>query len=90
MERKVPEIRCPQLGHQVPLSYCYNMPEGRPCRRLLACWEEVLPRLRSVVAKDLGPEEWRRCFETPPPPKLATLAELIEKAKAGPRKTGLG
>jgi hypothetical protein len=83
VKRKIPEIRCPQLGHQVPLAYCYNMPEGRPCRRLLACWEEVLPRLRSVVAKEMGPEEWRRCFEAPPPSKLVTLADLIEKAKAG-------
>jgi hypothetical protein len=81
MHDNIPEIRCPRLGHQVALAYCYRMAENRPCRRLFHCWEGVLPRLRTAVSRLLSAEEFQRYFETPPPPKLVTLVELAEKAK---------
>ncbi len=80
MAASPPETRCPQLGHEVPLDYCCHMHEGRPCRRLLLCWEGRIPRMRAVVSSLLREEEWRGYFEAPPPPKLAVLVELIQKA----------
>jgi hypothetical protein len=65
----------------VTLAYCYQEGGGLPCRRLLICWEERQPNLRAVLARRLSPEEWLRCFETPPPPKVVTLLECIRKAE---------
>jgi hypothetical protein len=81
MDAHAIESRCPRLGHEVTLAYCYRTPEGRPCGRLFLCWEGRLPRLRSVVARLLTPEEWRQCFEAPPSPKVATLVDLIQKVR---------
>jgi hypothetical protein len=83
MASRVPEIRCPRLGHEVPLAYCYHMPEGRPCGRLFHCWEGLLPRLRDVVARHIPEERWAQYFDSPPPHKTLTLVELIQKAKGG-------
>ena len=81
MADRKPEIRCPRLGHPVPLSYCYHMGEGSPCNRLLACWEPRMPNLRRVLEKQMGPEKMKETFESPPKPKLEGLIELAEKAK---------
>jgi hypothetical protein len=59
------------------------MPEGRPCGRLFQCWEEVIPRLRAVIARLIPPEQWADCFETPPPPKAVALVDLIREAQGG-------
>jgi hypothetical protein len=83
MSSRVPEIRCPKLGHSLPIAYCYQMPEGRPCSRLFQCWEEVVPRLRAVVARLVPPEKWAEYFEAPPTPKAVSLVDLIRKAKGG-------
>jgi hypothetical protein len=81
MNERVPEIRCPRLGHQVALAYCYHQAGSGPCRRLFECWEGILPKLRRVVAKRMTPEEWKRCFESPPTPKMVSLVELIHQAR---------
>ncbi len=78
IERK--EIRCPKLGHQVPFRYCQKETMGLPCSRALVCWEswsEAIDVLRSTLSR----EDWDRCFNTPPKPKMVTLLELIERAK---------
>lgn len=63
------------------LSYCYRTGEGRPCSRLLLCWEEIMPRLRAVLRKLFPEEEFHRLFETPPTPKMVTLVELARKVE---------
>ncbi len=78
------EIRCPRLGNQVPFSYCCGENGGLPCAKTLICWSPYFP-VEEFLRDKLGPKEWRRAFETPPPPKLLTLVELIEKAKTGSR-----
>jgi len=83
MSSSVPDIRCPRLGHDVPLAYCYHMPEGRPCGRLFLCWEGLLPRLRAVVARSIPQEKWEEYFESPPPSKVVSLLEMVRKAKGG-------
>jgi len=37
--------------------------------------------LREVVAKRLTHEEWKMCFETPPPCKVVSLVEMIRRAR---------
>jgi hypothetical protein len=34
-----------------------------------------------AVERVLTPEEFARYFQTPPPPKIATLVELAQKAR---------
>jgi hypothetical protein len=87
MRECIPDIRCPRLGHQVALRYCYQMVGRGPCRMLFDCWEEILPNLRSVVAKRIPPDEWERCFEVPPQPKMVSLVELIQRAKGSEKKS---
>jgi len=88
METGTLEIRCPRLGNQVPLAYCYQQPEGKPCPRMLICWEWRLPKLRQVLCKLVPPEKWETFFETPPQPKALTLVEEIRKAKAASQEDG--
>lgn len=75
------EVRCPRLGHPVPLAYCYQQPEGRPCGRIMVCWEWMLPGLRRVLERLVPAEKWKEYFETPPPPKAVSLLEEINRAQ---------
>ncbi len=80
------EIRCPKLGHQLRFSYCRGEQNDLPCSRSLKCWEGRLPA-GGYFRKKLTPAQWDRCFESPPPPKMSSLMELIEQAKkAGSEK----
>lgn len=88
METEAFEIRCPRLGNQVPLAYCYQQPEGRPCARMLLCWEWRLPKLRQVLCRLVPPEKWEAYFETPPEPKAVALVDEIRKAKASRQRHG--
>lgn len=81
MEARVLEVRCPKLGNPVPLAYCYQQPEGRPCGRILQCWEWRLPALRRVLRKLIPADKWAEYFETPPVSKASSLVEAIERAR---------
>lgn len=67
------------LGHHVPFSFCRAQADGRPCRKILDCWFEKFD-IRSFLSEHLT-EEQIDAFLAPPKPKMATLLELIEKAK---------
>jgi len=73
-------IRCPQLGGEVPFSYCRTVNEDLPCRRIIICWE-----FRFEIAKFLSEhysiDQIQRAFAPPTKSRLETLLELIEKAK---------
>jgi hypothetical protein len=74
------QIRCPRLGQQIHFSYCRHENTGLPCFKTLDCWHihfQVVEHLQL----ELSPSEWRDAFETPPTPKMVSLAELIEKAQ---------
>jgi len=67
------------LGHAVPFSYCRQLPEGRPCRLIVDCWQGYFD-----VAAFLEAHYSREQIEAilaPPKPKLATIVDLIEQAK---------
>jgi hypothetical protein len=75
-------IRCPQLGGEVPFSYCRTVNEDLPCRRIVVCWE-----FRFEIAKFLGDhysiEQIERALAPPTKTRLETILDLIEKAKKG-------
>jgi hypothetical protein len=74
------EIRCPKLGGPVTFSYCKIEEQGRPCPRSLKCWVSYFD-VEGVFRETLSPEEFDQCFRRPPPTRIGTLLELIEKAK---------
>ena len=73
-------IRCPQLGGEVPFSYCRTLNEDLPCRRIVVCWE-----FRIEIGKFLGGhysiDQIERALAPPTKTRLDTILELIEKAK---------
>jgi hypothetical protein len=74
------EIRCPRLGGPITFSYCRIENKGRPCSKTLNCWASHFD-VESLFRKTMSPEEFEECFFGPPPSKVDTLLELIEKAR---------
>ncbi|MEJ2718061.1 MAG: hypothetical protein P8182_13135 [Deltaproteobacteria bacterium] len=74
------EIRCPRLGGPITFSYCRIENQGRPCSKALNCWASHFD-VESLFRKNMTPEEFEACFFGPPPSKVGTLLELIEKAR---------
>ncbi len=75
------EIRCRKLGHQIRFSYCRIENRGLPCPKTLDCWH-IHFDVAAYLEEALTPEQWDKAFERPPKPKMMTLLELIEQAKA--------
>lgn len=73
------EKRCPILGHQVQFSYCRQCEVGKPCPRILSCWSDSLP-IHTYISTVFGAEEMKR-LTTPPPNKVYTIVDLINKIK---------
>jgi len=74
------QIRCPKLGHLISFSYCRRENLSTPCVKALDCWFDYFP-VRSFFLKELGAEDFKKCFEPPAQPKLASILEIIEKFK---------
>lgn len=77
-------IRCRMLGHEVTFAYCRAA--GRkmgatilPCHKLLDCWFEAFA-VEEFLRKYYS-EEQIELMLAPPPPKLATIIELAQKAR---------
>jgi len=75
------KIRCPRLGHQIHFSYCRSENKGLPCLKVLDCWSPHF-NVNVFLKRELTPEEWQTAFETPPPPKMLSLVDLIKKARS--------
>jgi len=75
------ETYCRMLGHSVPFKYCRKVKEGAPCYKIMDCWFEKIP-IEEYLNECYTDEEKKIAF-TPPKPKVATLIDLIEKAKKG-------
>ena len=75
-------IRCPRLGHQISFSYCRRENMGKPCFKTLDCWFQHFP-VEDYLRQELTPGEWAELFNRPAKSKVASLIELIEKAKTG-------
>ncbi len=74
------EIRCPRLGGPVNFEYCLREQSGRPCSRALQCWSAYFD-VEAFFRKGLSSEDFERCFLTPPPSRMSTLLELVERAR---------
>jgi len=71
---------CPRLGHAVPFGYCRKPASDTFCRNIVSCWEARID-IHGFLETNYTEEE-RRAAETDPKPKMTSLLELIEKAKA--------
>ncbi len=70
---------CRRLGHPLRFGYCRTTSGDAPCPKILDCWHErfdVVGYLRHH-----GPPGFLEVANAPPPPKLASLVELVEKAR---------
>jgi hypothetical protein len=77
------EIYCRMLGHHVPFWYCRNVPgNDSMCPKIRDCWFMKIP----VDEYILNFREEEAATKAPPPPKVLSLVELIEQAKARKQK----
>jgi len=74
------EIRCRLLGHQVPFRYCRSSNENLPCRKIMDCWWQRI-EIETYLRGNFTPDELNRSVFAEPRPKIASLIDLIEKAK---------
>ncbi len=75
------ERRCPRLGGPVSFSYCKTCDEvQQPCFKIIDCWWETFDVVR-YLKDHLSEEQFKRLTKATPRPKIASLVELIEKAK---------
>ena len=74
--------RCPRLGGPVPFKYCMLAgEEDRPCFKVVDCWWETFDIVQ-YLKDNLPEDQFIRLMDTRPRPKIASLVELIEKAKS--------
>lgn len=73
------ELRCPQLGGEVPFKYCRTMNDGLPCARVAACWaarEDVTDFLSAnYPSEQLGEV-------SAPPGRLETIFNTLVRVNA--------
>jgi hypothetical protein len=73
------ERHCRLLGHEVAFGYCRLLPEGRPCRLIVDCWQGCFD-VMAFLQERYNPEQIE-AFLAPPKPKLTSIVELIERAE---------
>ncbi len=73
------ERHCRLLGHEIRFGYCRLLPEGRPCRLIVDCWQGSFD-VASYLQQRYSPEQIE-AFLAPPKAKITSIIELIEKAK---------
>jgi len=82
--RKEPDwqkkIRCPRLGGLVTFEYCRIENGEFPCSRTITCWNFVFD-VEDFFRGNMSPDTFDKCFHDAVKPKVATLIELIEKAR---------
>ncbi|MFC1563049.1 hypothetical protein ACFL4Z_03260 [candidate division KSB1 bacterium] len=73
-------IRCRQLGHDVPLSYCLKMNVKLPCPEIINCWEQKI-KISEFIAKNYTKDKIERIFSVVQKSKIEKLIEIINKFK---------
>ncbi len=74
------ELHCRMLGHAVPFRYCRSATEGLPCRLVQECWQGRFD-VHAFLQARYTPEQIQEIL-APSKPKLASIVELIEQARA--------
>ncbi|MBN2410074.1 hypothetical protein JXQ31_00185 [candidate division KSB1 bacterium] len=72
--------RCPMLGHQINFKYCRSVSPQSPCRKILDCWFEQIP-IQQYISENYDTEVINKLM-IPPKPKILSILELVEQAKA--------
>lgn len=88
MDPETLERRCPRLGGDVAFGYCMGCGENKaPCFKVLDCWWErfdVVAHMRSCLPTEAF-EALR--YKRTPPDKVASLFDLIQRARERVSKT---
>lgn len=74
------ETRCRLLGHPVPFKYCRMVADGLPCRHAPSCWHSKVD-VDAFLRLHFTQHQIEKIL-APPMPKIASIVDLIEKAKA--------
>jgi len=74
-------IRCPRLGHQINFAYCRAENNGLPCFKTLDCWYPFFD-VHAHLSDTLSKEAFQQTFLNQVKPKISSLFDLIEQAKA--------
>ncbi len=73
------EDYCPRLGHDIPFKYCRTVADGLPCFKIADCWHQKFD-IKAYLEANHTEKELAKIL-TMPQPKVASLLDLIEKAK---------
>jgi hypothetical protein len=73
------EIYCRKLGHCLSFGYCRATHSGLPCGSIVSCWNGRIP-LEQFLSEHY-PDHLERIL-APPPPKLVSLVETIQRVEA--------
>jgi hypothetical protein len=71
--------RCPMLGHELAFSYCRQPGREIPCARIFDCWWERFD-IVAFVQGHYDPDTVAE-IRKPRQPKVASLVEIIERAR---------
>lgn len=71
--------RCPRLGGEVTFRYCRKVAGGKPCDRILACWENTFD-VAAFLERYYDLDELAATWSEPKPDKVVQLAELVKRA----------
>lgn len=75
------KCRCPRLGQEIHFEYCMESGDDDfACWKVLDCWWEIFD-VESYLKANLPASEFNRMIQMKPKPKVASLVELVEKAK---------
>ncbi len=69
-------IRCRQLGHSVPLSYCMKMNDKHPCLSTIKCWQEKIP-IAKFLEKCYTKKELEKIFSVDNKQKIEKLIDMV-------------
>lgn len=74
--------RCPRLGGPVSFSYCGGCGRnGGYCWKVLNCWWEYFD-VADYLRRRLSADEFAALCQARPRPKVTSLIEIIERARA--------
>ena len=73
--------RCPRLGSEVAFEYCLKHAADKgPCFKICDCWWERFDVV-DYLNRTLGSDVVEKLQASKPPPKVASLVELIQQAQ---------
>jgi len=74
------EFYCKRLGHYVPFSYCRQVNRGLACNQIMNCTFESID-IEAYLRENFTVDEMSSIL-APQKEKVASLVDLIEKARA--------